>query len=101
MFSGRFQQGYPNAKGVTVGDKNVANLITDFNLDGTPTKNVIFNQQEFNMGGCMGCHGNAQVNVGSDFSFILGDASQNIAPDVTGPGTPTDVEKYLRLLVDP
>jgi hypothetical protein len=101
VFSGRFQQGYPNPKGVTVGDKNVANLITDFNLDGTPTKNVIFNQQEFNMGGCMGCHGNAQVNVGSDFSFILGDASQNIAPDVTGPGTPTDVEKYLRLLVDP
>jgi hypothetical protein len=106
VFSGRFQQGFPNTNGMTVEDpnnpnnkKNVANLITDFNLDGTPTKNVIFNQQEFNMGGCMGCHGNAQVNVGSDFSFILGDAGSNNAPDVTGPGTPADVDKYLRLLV--
>jgi len=24
-----------------------------------------------NMGGCMGCHGNAKVSAGSDFSFIL------------------------------
>jgi hypothetical protein len=24
-----------------------------------------------NMGGCMGCHGNAQVTKGTDFSFIL------------------------------
>jgi hypothetical protein len=106
VFSGRFQQGYPITDGMTVEDpnnpnnkKNVANLITDFNLDGTPTKNVIYNQQEFNMGGCMGCHGNAQVNFGSDFSFILQGAGSNNAPDVTGPGTPANVDKFLRLLV--
>jgi hypothetical protein len=28
-----------------------------------------------NMGGCMGCHGNAQVTKGSDFSFILAEGS--------------------------
>lgn len=106
VFSGRFQQGYPNTNGMTVEDptnpsitKNITNLITDFNLDGTPTKNVIYNQQEFNMGGCMGCHGNAQVNFGSDFSFILLGAGGNNAPDVTGPGTPANVDKYLNLLV--
>ena len=27
------------------------------------------------MGGCMGCHGNAQVTKGSDFSFILAEGS--------------------------
>ncbi len=37
--------------------------------------------QGVNMGGCMGCHGNAQV-AGSDFSFIL-------ANPVTAPETPT------------
>ncbi len=106
VFSGRFQQGYPNTNGMTVEDptnpsitKNITNLITDFNLDGTPTKNVIANQQEFNMGGCMGCHGNAQVNFGADFSFILLGAGGNNAPDVTGPGTPANVDKYLNLLV--
>jgi hypothetical protein len=106
VFSGRFQQGSPIANGMTVEDpnnpsnkKNVVNLITDFNLDGTPTKNVISNQQEFNMGGCMGCHGNAQVDFGSDFSFILAGAGGNNAPDVTGPGTPANVDKFLRLLV--
>ena len=103
VFSGRFQQGYPITDGMTVEDsnnkKNVANLITDFNLDGTPTKNVIYNQQAFNMGGCMGCHGNTQVNGGSDFSFLLAGAGSNKAPDVTGPGTPANVDKFLRLLV--
>jgi hypothetical protein len=107
VFSGRFQQpNPPNGNGTTVFDpnnpsitKNITNLITDFNFDGTPTKNVIYNQQEFNMGGCMGCHGNAQVLFGSDFSFILAGAGGNNAPDVTGPGTPANVDKFLRLLV--
>ena len=86
----------PNNPSIT---KNITNLITDFNFDGTPTKNVISNQQEFNMGGCMGCHGNAQVLFGSDFSFILAGAGGNNAPDVTGPGTPANVDKFLRLLL--
>ena len=42
----------------------------------------------FNMGGCMGCHGNAQLS-GSDFSFILGGGRVKVpeAPGVTLPGT--------------
>lgn len=107
VFSGRFQQGFPNLSGSTVEDqsnssitKNVAGLITDFNVDGTPTMNVAFNGHGFNMGGCMGCHGNAQVNSGSDFSFILSGAGMfNLTPDVAGPEQALNVVKYIRLLL--
>lgn len=34
--------------------------------------NVYFKGETFNMGGCQGCHGQAQVNFGQDFSFIVG-----------------------------
>ena len=75
VFSGRF---YP---GTYAG---LSNTITDFNLDGTPFANVVYQplplpaagqppfqgQTSYNMGGCMGCHGNAQQG-GADFSFIL------------------------------
>ena len=37
----------------------------------TSVQNVAFNQQSFNMGGCQGCHGQAQVSFGTDFSFLL------------------------------
>ncbi len=42
----------------------------------------------FNMGGCMGCHGVAQLG-GNDFSFILGGGrvAEPDAPRVTPPGT--------------
>jgi hypothetical protein len=36
----------------------------------------------YQMGGCMGCHGNAQVTQGTDFSFILGGNAFNTTPDV-------------------
>ncbi len=39
------------------------------------------------MGGCMGCHGNAQA-AGSDFSFILGGLGQEIYPDSVPAYTP-------------
>ena len=108
VFSGRFQQGSqgtpPMPGGSTVEDpnnpsntKNIAGLITDFNFDGTPTKNVIYNQKAFNMGGCMGCHGNAQVS-GFDFSFILAGAGFNNQPDVGGPQS-ANVDKFIRLLL--
>ena len=42
--------------------------------------------QQFNMGGCMGCHGNAQ-QAGDDFSFIL-NVGRNDAPE-TLPASPT------------
>jgi len=41
-------------------------------------------QKTSNMGGCMGCHGNAQLN-GDDFSFIL---LQGRVPE---PETPTAI----------
>ncbi len=53
-----------------------------------------------NMGGCMGCHGNAQVSKGSDFSFIL---AEGFTP---APETPSALggaasaalrDKYLKL----
>jgi hypothetical protein len=37
----------------------------------------------YQMGGCMGCHGNAQVQ-GTDFSFILGNNSFDTTPEVPG-----------------
>ena len=114
VFSGRFQPPNP-ANGATVEDpnnpsdkKNILGLITDFNLDGTPFKNVIANQQAFNMGGCMGCHGNAQVTFGADFSFILLGAQfqgNNAKPEVGGPETlatpEANVDKFRRLLLPP
>ena len=42
----------------------------------------------FNMGGCMGCHGNTQL-AGNDFSFILSNGPNRFgpeAPEVTAPG---------------
>jgi len=120
VFSGRFQQGNqggcpppppPTPGGATVCDpsnpsntKNIIGLITDFNFDGTPTKNVIANQQEFNMGGCMGCHGNAQVDSGADFSFILLGAQfqgNNAEPEVAVQEKSAHVNKYFRLLLPP
>ncbi|HEV7370439.1 hypothetical protein [Arenibaculum sp.] len=74
-------------------------LMSDFNpivppaTTGTPFKNTFFLESPsgvpvstYNMGGCMGCHGNAQV-AGADFSFILNvgrnDAPEGLAPDGT------------------
>ena len=41
----------------------------------------------YNMGGCMGCHGNAQF-AGDDFSFIL-NVGRNAEPDTALPTTPS------------
>jgi hypothetical protein len=53
----------------------------------------------YQMGGCMGCHGNAQVG-GTDFSFLVGGNRFNTKPDVPTP----DHEKqalYLALFGNP
>ena len=49
----------------------------------TKIKNTIANGKEFNMGGCMGCHGQAQTTFGTDFSFLLdsGAGKPVIRPD--------------------
>ena len=45
--------------------------------------------ETFNMGGCLGCHGIAQVDSGTDFSFILSGGRVPVpeTPDVDPPGT--------------
>jgi hypothetical protein len=45
--------------------------------------------ETFNMGGCLGCHGNAQVTKGTDFSFITSNSRVPVpeTPDVDPPGT--------------
>lgn len=88
VFSGQFQNNLPSPNQNT----NINNLITDYysnsnsTLYGTPFKNVYYSTsaansgKAANMGGCMGCHGNAQA-AGFDFSFIL-DGGPVAAPDV-------------------
>jgi hypothetical protein len=73
-----------------------ADLITDFN-NGIPFHNTIANGHQYNMGGCMGCHGNAQV-AGTDFSFILME-QRTSHPEVAGSADSVKqtVEKYRAL----
>ncbi len=66
-----------------------------FNPDRTTFQNVLLFDDHnnlvdtFNMGGCLGCHGIAQVNKGTDFSFILSGGRVPVpeTPDVDPPGT--------------
>jgi hypothetical protein len=66
-----------------------------FNPDRTTFQNVLLFDENneltdtFNMGGCLGCHGVAQVNKGTDFSFILANSRVAVpeTPDVDPPGT--------------
>ncbi len=55
----------------------VQDLVTDFDDQGLPFKNVMYNTHKpdgsvpgYNMGGCMGCHGQMQ-KTGYEFSFIF------------------------------
>jgi hypothetical protein len=54
-------------------------------LGGLPPPNVVTPAPHgvvgVNMGGCMGCHGNAQVRAGTDFSFILSEVGEIDSPD--------------------
>ncbi|HYJ87778.1 MAG TPA: hypothetical protein VEW46_17070 [Pyrinomonadaceae bacterium] len=110
VFSGQFQNTLPSPNQ----NANINNLITDYNSDstsslyGTPFKNVFYSTsapnsgKSANMGGCMGCHGNAQV-AGADFSFIF-KGGRVSAPDVGTPPTPTPSEtglaKFRKLLLE-
>lgn len=62
-----------------------------------PFYNVLNAGHGFNMGGCMGCHGNAQV-TGSDFSFILGASPYgNPTVQVADPqSAPNDTRKFFQ-----
>jgi hypothetical protein len=94
VFSGQF---YPY--GATLGEGEggtLSNTITDFNTDGSAFRNVAYSGHTFNMGGCMGCHGNAQ-HGGSDFSFILL-GGRDTAPDTAGNVEPVLLNKVVRYL---
>jgi hypothetical protein len=56
---------------------DVQDLLTDFDAGGNPVQNVVYaglkgdgKNTGFNMGGCMGCHGQIQLK-GYDFNFIF------------------------------
>jgi hypothetical protein len=109
VFSGRFQDPLSGSNSMV----NVIKLITDFTDTGTPFKNVFYNTtapnsgKAANMGGCMGCHGNAQ-NGGADFSFILDEGpvgSPDVAngpyPAMPPPVTPSAATKSTNRLAAP
>jgi hypothetical protein len=50
-----------------------------------------------NMGGCMGCHGNAQVSKGTDFSFILAEGPTPYPDTPSALGDAALRTKYLNL----
>ena len=54
-------------------------------------------QHTYNMGGCMGCHGNAQVSKGTDFSFILAEGFDPAPETPSALGSAVLRAKYLRL----
>jgi hypothetical protein len=89
VFSGQFQPQLspPNAQ------TNVNNLITDYQLNGTPFKNVGFSGKGYLMGGCMGCHGNAQI-AGAGFSFIFARGPVP-SPETNDPAT--SLPKFFKL----
>jgi hypothetical protein len=91
VFSGQFQN---SISGSSV---NTLNLITDYNPDGTVFKNVYHNGSGYLMGGCMGCHGNAQVS-GADFSFIFLSGPVS-APDTVPPAPAPGLSKFRKLLL--
>ena len=50
-----------------------------------------------NMGGCMGCHGNAQVSKSTDFSFILAEGPTPYPDTPSALGDAAVRDKYLNL----
>jgi hypothetical protein len=81
----------------------VAGAPTAVVVPGVPPPNVVTPAQTppglvaVNMGGCMGCHGNAQVAKGSDFSFILAEGITQ-APETPSAINSTELrKKYLDL----
>jgi hypothetical protein len=86
VFSGHFQ-GPLNAPNNNL---NINKLISDFNNDGSAFHNTFYSNysagsgKAANMGGCMGCHGNAQF-FGGDFSFVLLGGPVNSPEVATGP----------------
>ncbi|MFP5245201.1 MAG: hypothetical protein ACLGH0_00810 [Thermoanaerobaculia bacterium] len=84
FFSGRLVADSP-VYGILMSDYTDSGQPPSFNTS-TGFKNTFFLQtangsqvQTYNMGGCMGCHGNAQ-QAGDDFSFIM-NVGRNDSPE--------------------
>lgn len=74
--------------------------ITDFDKDGSKFKNVAYDGNLSNMGGCMGCHGNVQ-KLGSGFSFILKNGRVNAPEAANVPVTVDQVARFARYFSAP
>jgi hypothetical protein len=112
-FSGRFQPSY--ALGKSVVDSG-GNRITDWcggnafpthslprgtlppgcARNGDSIQNVYAGGKAYNMGGCMGCHGNAQVQ-GGDFSFLAIGGPVEAPDSANAERAPLNTQKYSRL----
>lgn len=91
VFSGRFTGNGGKTEGNTITD------YTDFTATepGVPFDNVVYDNETYNMGGCMGCHGNAQ-HGGADFSFIL-QGGRVTTPDTAGPASTQSLARFKAL----
>lgn len=104
-FSGRFQPSF-----VFLGDTlEGGNLITDWcgsnpatpiagcapGFNG-PIHNVYSEGTAYNMGGCMGCHGNAQV-AGGDFSFLMTGGPVESPEPADAQRAPLNTQKFEEL----
>ena len=93
-FSGRLFNGYivtniPPTPSVTPSPLVPVIPPNDYVYSGSPPPSTV---TSYNMGGCMGCHANAQ-SFGFDFSFITKFA-QDAAPDFPTTPAPTLANKY-------
>ncbi|MCP9765625.1 hypothetical protein [Lacihabitans soyangensis] len=64
---------------------------------GTPHdkgNNTLYRGKRVSMGGCQGCHGVAQTNLGTDFSFLL----DNVGKPVPNPDPDGDKTKLFKLI---
>ncbi len=93
-FSGKFANFTSTADGLSITDfYDAATTYTNNNVSGNPvTKsvgapfyNIYTKGGPYNMGGCMGCHGNTTVNGGSDASFILGHGKPFVVEGIDPP----------------
>jgi hypothetical protein len=115
VFSGQFQPGFTgDSAGIPITVNYGTNLITDwcgYNTPGLggcqttdtprvtingPFHNVRYSGTAYNMGGCMGCHGNAQLG-GADFSFLLLEGNNTHVQTGDPDTAPLDNEKYLQI----
>lgn len=70
-------------------------ISTEWNMNGQPHKNMYYNGNSQNMGGCMGCHGSqGQMSFG-DFSVILARGAV-LLPEVPALATSKGLTSVIR-----